>query len=134
MIRTESGRCVMLRGTSLWIRLTQPEAYTYFPLHIHIELSPPSNIHTKYSYFPWFINSDRTYIPNNVISLGLPTLNPQQNYFPLNTQMSDVHYPETSKNHTNLCHNSITSTWENTIKNDHDRFSKVKLCFYALLF
>ena len=118
MIRTKSCRCVMLRVTSLWIRLTLLETYNYFPLNIHIELSPPlsSNAHNEWSNFPWFINSDRTNIPNNVISFGLQTLNPQQNYFPLKTQTSDYHYPETLKSHTNLCHNSITSTWENTIK------------------
>jgi hypothetical protein len=54
------------------------QTHKYFPLHIHIELSPSSNIHTEYSYFPWFINFDRAYIPNNVISLGLQILNPQQ--------------------------------------------------------
>jgi hypothetical protein len=31
----------MLRVTSLWIRLTLLETYNYFPLNIHIELSPP---------------------------------------------------------------------------------------------
>jgi hypothetical protein len=103
MIRTKSCRCVMLRVTSLWIRLTILETYNYFQLNIHIELSPLPHSH-------------RTYTPNKVISLGLQTLNPQQNYFPLKTQTSDYHYPETSKSHTNLCHNSITSTWENTIK------------------
>ena len=117
MIRTKSCRCVMFSVTSLLIRLTILETYNYFPLNIHIELSPPlsSNIHTEFSYFPWFINSDRTYIPNNVISL-VQTLNPQHNYFPLKTRTSDYHYPETSKSHTNLCHNSITPTCENTIK------------------
>ena len=64
-----------------------------------------------------FINSDRTYIPNNVISLGLQTLNPQHNYFPLKTQTLDYHYRETSKRHNNLCHNSVTLTKHD--KNDH---------------
>ena len=119
MIRTKSCHCVMLRVTSLWICLTLLETYNYFPLNIHIELSPlSSNIHPEYSYFPLLSNSDRTYIPNNVISLGLQTLNPQQNYFPLKTQTLDYHYPETSKSHTNVCHNSITSTKHD--KNDHD--------------
>ena len=117
MIRAKSCRCVMFRVTCLWIRLTLPETYNYFPLNIHIELSPPSNIHTEWSYFPWFINSDRTYIPNNVISLGLQTLNPQKNYFTLKTQTSDYHYRETSKRHTNLCRNSVTLTKHD--KNDH---------------
>ena len=93
MIRTKSCRCVMLRVTSLWIRLTILETYNYFHLNIHIELSPLPHSH-------------RTYTPNKVISLGLQTLNPQQNYFPLKTQTSDYHYPETSKSHTNLCRNS----------------------------
>ena len=38
-----SCRCVMLRVTSLRIRLTILEAYNYFPLSIHIELSPHSH-------------------------------------------------------------------------------------------
>jgi hypothetical protein len=99
----KSCRCVMLRVTSLWIRLTIPKTYDYFPLNIHIELSS---------------HSHRTYTHNKVISLGLQTLNPQQNYFPLKTQTSDCHYPETSKSHTNLCRNSVTSTKHD--KNDHD--------------
>jgi hypothetical protein len=94
--------------------------HTRNPLKVYFELSPPlsSNIHTEKSYFHWFINSDRTYIPKNVISLGLQTLNPQQNYLPLKTQTSDYHYQETSKTHTSLYHNLITSTKDD--KNDHD--------------
>ena len=58
MIRTKSCPCVMLRVTSLWIRLTILETYNYFPLNIHIELSPPlsSNIHI-----------DRTFIGRNMM-------------------------------------------------------------------
>ena len=57
MIQTKSRRCVMLRVTSLWIRLTILKTYYYFPLNIHIKLSPPlsSNIHT-----------DRTFIGRNM--------------------------------------------------------------------
>ena len=57
MIRTKSCRCVMLRVTSLSIRLTILETYNYFPRNMHIELSPPlsSNIHT-----------DRTFIGRNM--------------------------------------------------------------------
>jgi hypothetical protein len=51
------------------------------------------------------------------ISLGLQTLNLQQNYFPLKTQTSDYHYRETSKRHTNLCRNSVALTKHD--KNDH---------------
>jgi hypothetical protein len=52
MIRTKSCRCVMLRVTSLSIRLTILETYNYFPLNMHIELSPPlsSNIHTNRTF------------------------------------------------------------------------------------
>jgi hypothetical protein len=59
-----------------------------------------------------------TWLFFNCYRLGLQTLNPQQNYFPLKTETSDYHYPETSKTHTSLYHNSITSTKDD--KNDHD--------------
>jgi hypothetical protein len=65
----------------------------------------------------YLLHSRRTYTLNKVISLGLQTLNPQQNYFPLKTQTSDYHYQETTKRHTNICRNSVTLTKHD--KNDH---------------
>ena len=105
MIRTKSCRCVMLRVTSLWIRLTRDWKRIITSLWTH-----------TLSYLP---HSHRTYTPNKVISLGLQTLNPQQNYFSLKTQTSDYHYPETSEPY------QFMSKFDNINlrkhdKNDHD--------------
>jgi hypothetical protein len=116
MIRTKSCRCVMLRVTSLWIRLTLLEITSLWTYTLSY-LPPPLEHTHRIRLFPLIYNSDRTYIPNNVISLGLQTLNPQHNFFPLKAQTSDYHYRETSKRHTDLCRNSVTSTKHD--KNDH---------------
>ena len=113
--RTKSCRCVMLRVTSLWIRLTLLEITSHWT-YILSYLSPLKHTH-RIKLFPLIYNSDRTYIPNNVISLGFQTLNPQHNFFPFKTQTSAYHYREKSKRHTNLCRNSITSIKHE--KNDH---------------
>ena len=114
VVAAKSCRCAMLRVTSLLIRLTILETYNYFPLNIHIELSPPPP------------SPHQTYKLNKAISLGLQTLNPQQNYFFLKTQTSDYHYPETSKSHTNLCRNSVTSTKHD--KNKGSRKAVTRMC------
>ena len=105
MIRTKSCRCVMLRVTSLWIRLILLEITSLWTYTLSY---PPTLIeHThRVKLFPLVYKL----WSNKVISLGLQTLNPQQNVFP---QTSDY----TIQKHQRAIPIYVeTSTWENTIK------------------